>query len=105
MKINVNKSASSTSTLTWLQVAVISAFLRPFFDVDSNTRAQVNQTPAADALECDKCVCGAKMTVILREVKLKIELPCGCSRRVFSLFVHESEAQLDYLEQIHIAAQ
>lgn len=29
--------------------------------------------------------------VILREVKLKIELPCRCSRRVFPLFVHERE--------------
>lgn len=56
-----------------------------------------------DALECAKC--GKKMTVILREVKLKIELPCRCPRWVFSLFVHKCEAQLDYLEQIHIAAQ
>ena len=43
--------------------------------------------------------------VILREVKLEVELPCWCSWRVFPLFVHKREAQLDYLEQVHITAQ
>ncbi len=55
--------------------------------------------------ECDMRREKRSTEVILREVKLEIELPRRCSRRVFPLFVHKREAQLDYLEQIHIAAQ
>lgn len=42
---------------------------------------------------------------ILREVKLKIELPRWRPGWVVPLLVHKCEAQLYYLEQIHIAAQ
>lgn len=41
----------------------------------------------------------------LREVKFKIELPGRRPWRVFPLFIHKGESQLDYLEQIHIASQ
>lgn len=55
--------------------------------------------------ECTRNEKCEREKVILREVKLKIELPSRCSWWVFTLLIHKSEAQLDYLEQVHIAAQ
>lgn len=42
---------------------------------------------------------------VSREVEFEVELPGGRSRRIFPLFVHEGEAQLDDLQQVHVAAQ
>lgn len=44
-------------------------------------------------------------TWYLREVELKVELPCWCSWWIFTLLIHESQAQLDYLQQVHITPQ
>jgi len=43
--------------------------------------------------------------VVLRKVELKVELPCGRPWRILSLLVHEGEAQLNDLQQVHVAAQ
>ena len=43
--------------------------------------------------------------VNVREVELEVELPGGGPRGVVPVLVHEAEAQLDDLQQVHVAAQ
>ena len=41
----------------------------------------------------------------LREVELEVELPRRRAWRIISVLVHEGEAELDDLQQIHVAPQ